>query len=74
MSNQIEDISNSSTGLWINEQTSWQELGSFVHQAGQSAWFQSVYLTQKEIHRVSVLIYWQMGEKEPWCLACPTKP
>ena len=51
----------SNTGLWIDEQTSWQEMGSFVHQAGQSAWFQNVYLTQKEIYRVSVLIYWQIG-------------
>jgi hypothetical protein len=57
------------TGLWIDEQTGWQELGSFVHQAGQSAWFQNAYLTQQEIYRMSVLIYWQIGEKEPWCLA-----
>jgi hypothetical protein len=26
-------------------------------------------LTQQEIYPVSVLIYWQVGEKEPWCLA-----
>jgi len=59
----------SNTGLWFNEQAGWQELGGFVHQVGQSAWFQNAYLTQQEIYRVSVLIYWQIGEKEAWCLA-----
>jgi hypothetical protein len=59
----------SNTGLWFNEQTGWQELGSFVHQAGQSAWFQNAYLTQQEIYPISALVYWQIGEKEPWCLA-----
>jgi len=59
----------SNTGLWLNEQTGWQELGGFVHQAGQSAWFQNAYLTQQELYPVSALIYWQIGQKEPWCLA-----
>jgi hypothetical protein len=59
----------SNTGLWFNEQTGWQELGSFVHQAGQSAWFHNAYLTQQEIYPISALVYWQIGEKEPWCLA-----
>jgi hypothetical protein len=59
----------SNTGLWFDEQTGWHQLGSFVYQGGQSAWFQKAYLTQKEIYPVSVLVYWQIGEKEPWCLA-----
>jgi hypothetical protein len=59
----------SNTGLWLNEQTGWRELGSFVQQAGQSAWFQNAYLTQQEIYLTSILIHWQIGEKEPWCLA-----
>jgi hypothetical protein len=57
------------TGLWINEQFSWQELGSFVNHPGQSAWFQKACLTKNEIYPVSALVYWQIGEKEPWCLA-----
>jgi hypothetical protein len=57
------------TGLWIDEQVGWQTLASFVQRAGQSAWFPKAYLTQQEIHPVSALIYWQVGEKEPWCLA-----
>jgi hypothetical protein len=57
------------TGLWINEQTGWQRMERFVLQAGQSAWCPNSYLTQTEIHPVSALIHWQIGEKEPWCLA-----
>ncbi len=57
------------TGLWLNEQTGWKDLASFVQKAGQSAWCPKAYLTQQEMYPVSVLIYWQVGEKEPWCLA-----
>ena len=59
----------SNLGLWLNEQTGWQALGSLVQQAGQCAWFQNACLTQQEIYPMSVLVYWQIGEKEPWCLA-----
>ena len=57
------------TGLWINEQIGWRELGSFVSKPGQKAWFQKACLTQTEIYPVSALVYWQVGEKEAWCLA-----
>jgi len=57
------------TGLWINEQVGWQRMEWFVQHAGQSTWCPNSYLTQTEIHPVSALIHWQIGEKEPWCLA-----
>jgi len=57
------------TGLWLNEQTGWQRIEDLVHQAGQSTWCPQAYLTQQEIHPVSALIYWQIGQKAPWCLA-----
>jgi hypothetical protein len=57
------------TGLWLDEQGGWQRLDSFARKAGQSAWCPNGYLTQSEIQPVSVLIHWQKGEKEPWCLA-----
>jgi len=57
------------TGWWLDEQSGWQRLDSLVQKAGQSAWCPNGYLTQSEIHPVSVLIHWQKGEKEPWCLA-----
>ena len=57
------------TGLWLNERTDWQKLESFVQKPGQQAWLPKAYLTRQEIYPVSALIYWQIGEKEPWCLA-----
>lgn len=57
------------TGLWLNEQVGWQRMERFVQQAGQTTWCPNAYLTQTEIHPVSALIHWQVGEKEPWCLA-----
>ena len=57
------------TGLWINEQVGWQRMEKFVQQTGQTTWCPNSYLTQTEIHPVTTLIHWQVGEKEPWCLA-----
>jgi hypothetical protein len=57
------------TGLWLDEQTGWQRLDGLVQLAGQSAWYPNASLTQSDIFPVSVLIYWQIGEKQPWCLA-----
>jgi len=57
------------TGLWLDERNGWQRLDGFVQHAGQSVWCPNGYLTQSDIFPVSVLIYWQKGEKEPWCLA-----
>jgi len=57
------------TGLWLDERSGWQRLDGFVQHAGQSVWRPNGYLTQSDIFPVSVLIHWQKGEKEPWCLA-----
>ncbi len=56
-------------GLWLDEQTDWQRLDCLVKKAGQSVWAPNGYLTQSDIFPVSVLIYWQKGEQQPWCLA-----
>jgi hypothetical protein len=57
------------TGLWLDERTGWQRLDTLVQRAGQSVWCPNAYLTHSDILPVSVLIHWQQGEKEPWCLA-----
>jgi len=57
------------TRLWLDERTDWQRLDCLATKAGQSAWCPNGYLTQSDIVPVSVLIHWQKGEKEPWCLA-----
>jgi len=57
------------TGLWLDERTDWQRLDNLVQRSGQSVWCPNACLTQSGILSVSVLIHWQKGEKEPWCLA-----
>ena len=57
------------TGLWTTEQIGWQRMDDLVSQAGQSTWCPNAYLTEQHIHPVSALIHWQIGEKQPWCLA-----
>lgn len=57
------------TCVWDEAHTDWRKLGSYVHKAGQSVWLPNTYLTKNEIYRISVLIHWAKGEKEPWCLA-----
>jgi len=44
-------------------------LGSFVKKAGYKAWLPSGYLTRHTICPTSLLIYWKIGEDQPWCLA-----
>jgi hypothetical protein len=56
-------------GVWFNERSGWQTFGSFIHRPGQSFWLGSGYLTAKEIYPVNLLVHWEAGEKEPWCLA-----
>jgi hypothetical protein len=57
------------TGLWLSEQTDWQRMDGLVQCAGESTWCPKAFLTQQEIYPVSALIHWQIGEKQPWCLA-----
>jgi hypothetical protein len=57
------------TGLWIDEKTDWQRMEDFVSQAGQSTWCPNASLTEQHIYPVSALIHWQIGERQPWCLA-----
>jgi hypothetical protein len=57
------------TGVWLNEQSSWQTFGSYLHKPGQSIWLGNGLLTAKEIYPVNLLVHWKVGEKEPWCLA-----
>jgi Transposase DDE domain len=57
------------TSLWLEEQTGWQRLDALVQRPGQSAWCPNGYLTQSDVFAISVLIHWQKGEKQAWCLA-----
>jgi hypothetical protein len=59
----------SDTCLWLKSSTEWKPFGSFIHKPGQSFWLGRGYLTAKEIYPVNLLVHWDKGEKEPWCLA-----
>jgi hypothetical protein len=59
----------SDSGVWLNEMEGWQTFGSYIHKPGQSIWLGSGYLTSQEIYPVNLLVHWEIGEEEPWCLA-----
>jgi len=59
----------SDTGVWFNEDSGWQTFSSYVQGPGQSIWLGRGCLTAKEIYAVNLLVHWEAGEKEPWCLA-----
>lgn len=59
----------SDTCLWFNHLNEWKPFGSFANRAGESHWLGHGYLTAKEIYPTHLLIHWQVGEDEPWCLA-----
>ena len=59
----------SNTGFRVGKFDAWQTLGSFVQKPGDSVWFPEGFLTQQFAFPTAVLIYWKIGEKEPWCLA-----
>lgn len=57
------------TGVWLEQSKDWKPFGSFVHKAGQSVWLGKGCLTAQKIYPANLLIHWQIGEPEPWCLA-----
>jgi hypothetical protein len=59
----------SDTCLWLDQSSEWKPFDSFIHKAGQSFWLGQGYLTAQKIYPTNLLVHWQIGEKEPWCLA-----
>jgi len=59
----------SDTCLWLEQSSEWKPFGSFIRKAGQSIWLGKGYLTTKNIFPTNLLIHWQVGEEESWCLA-----
>ena len=59
----------SDSGVWLQNSTEWKPFASFVLKAGQSLWLGHGYLTASHIYPTNLLVHWQAGEKEPWCLA-----
>lgn len=59
----------SDTCVWLQQYNEWKPFGSFVHKTGESLWLGSGYLTASKIYSTNLLVHWQTGEEEPWCLA-----
>ena len=59
----------SNTGFRVGPADAWQGLRKFVKKPGDCVWLPKGFLTQQHAFPAAVLIYWQVGEKEPWCLA-----
>lgn len=57
------------TGVWFDEKNGWKTFASYINGPGQSVWLGKGYLTAKEIYPVNLLVHWDVGEQEPWCLA-----
>jgi len=58
-----------STHIYLAKDAQWKDFGSYVFKPGQSVWLGRGYLAEKEIYPVNLLVYWKVGEEEPWCLA-----
>ena len=58
-----------STHVSLFGQSEWRDFGSFVQKPGQSVWLGKGWFTQSEMYPVNLLVHWQVGEGEPWCLA-----
>lgn len=59
----------SDTCVWLNQLNEWKTLDSFVEKPGGCVWLGHGYLTSKEIYPTNLLVYWQVGEEQAWCLA-----
>ena len=57
------------TCVRLKGQSDWKPFGSFIKQAGQSCWLEEACFTRSKKYTVNLLVYWKIGEKEPWCLA-----
>lgn len=53
----------------VGRQTTWHAFSTHIQKSGQGVWLGQGYLTQKSACTTKLLLYWQVGEKEPWCLA-----
>jgi len=59
----------SDTCVWFDQFNAWKPFGSFMQKAGDSLWLGRGCLTAREIYPTNLLVHWEAGEEEPWCLA-----
>lgn len=59
----------SNTLVRVGRQTAWQAFTTHIQKPGKRLWLGQGYLTQQSACPTRLLLAWQVGEKEPWCLA-----
>lgn len=52
-----------------DKRAAWLAFGSYLQKPGQRIWLGQSFLTQKFACQTNLLVVWQIGETEPWCLA-----
>lgn len=57
------------TLVQVGRQSTWQAFATHIQKSGQSIWLGHCHLTQQSACPTSLLLHWQVREKEPWCLA-----
>lgn len=58
-----------SVHVCLARETEWHDFSSWVTKPGQSRWLGPGSLSEKDIYPVNLLVFWAVGEEEPWCLA-----
>jgi hypothetical protein len=53
----------------LDKKGAWMPFVSHIQKQGQRVWLGQSFLTQKFACPTNLLLIWQAGEKEPWCLA-----
>jgi hypothetical protein len=56
------------SSVWFNESSGWRSFRSYIQRPGQSVWLGKGYLGFRQICPVTLLVHWQVGQDEPWCL------
>lgn len=59
----------SNTLVCSQTENTWTPLGDYAQKAGQRCWLGKTQLSQAHAYPVNLLVYWKIGEKQPWCLA-----
>jgi hypothetical protein len=58
-----------SVHVCLADQTAWRDFSSWVKKPGQKRWLGKGWLSESDVYPVCLLVYWAVGEEEPWCLA-----
>lgn len=58
-----------SVHVCLEGHTQWRDFNSWVEKPGQQRWLGKGWLSEGDVYPVYLLVFWAIGEEEPWCLA-----